>query len=202
MGSAAVSTNIRISIRICLFLSSISLLFIAVSAGCGWQLYTEVCEAGGQFIWKNWYYWFACFLLLGIVFGFVFPRYLLQQIRDTNLADGTVTSVQDQSYEAVGHAVMYLSLFIAHDCSSERYLWLSIFVISVTLIYCQINNFTLNPILMIQGYRFFDTYLQFDDSACPQRFLVMSKTEIHDGQQLRISRWAGHSVGIHEEKKQ
>ena len=176
--------------RIFLFLSSISLLFVAVSLGCGLQFIFEGCSG------KHSLYW--VFLGVGIL-GCLFPFLFIYAFKNSNFAEGKCVEIQDQSHDAVTHAVLYISLFVAHDCTLGRYLWLTLFVVLITIIYCQTNKFMLNPVLLMFGYRFYDTQIEFDDSVQPQRFLVLSKTEIRQGQALSINRWSNKPLAILKE---
>lgn len=198
--SAAVSNDIRIPVRVCLFLSSISLLFIAVSLGCGLQFILNSCAFKASQLQQPWHIPYWIFAIVGVL-GCLLPFGLITIFRDRNHADGKCVEIQDQSHDAVTHAVLYISLFVAHDCRVETYVWLALFVVLVSIIYSQTNQFILNPVLLMWGYRFYDTRFEFADSNDQQRFLILSKVEIRKGQAVSINRWSNKSLAILKEVK-
>lgn len=184
--------------RVVIFLSSISLLFFAVTTGCSVNFIGGICSGEKPFFSQPWHWLFSIFAIVGVL-GAFYPVYFVRRCRDRNTACGEVVKLNDDSSQAVAHAVLYLSLFIAHDCSFNQYIWLLFFILIITPLYCLTNNFSLNPVFLLMGYQFLTTEIKFDDSPEPKKFLLVSKREISVGDSVTIWRWSNQSLALVED---
>lgn len=193
----ALPEDISSFIKAMIFISSISFLFIAVSVGCTLNsIYVHDYCINTE--WQDWYYFYIVYILIAI-FGVIFPSLFIRAIRGSNSAQGIIVDVRDKSFEAVPHAVLYLSLFIAHDCSFQQYLWLTVFVIAITVIYCQTNDFSLNPIFLMMGYKFYDVKIEFDGIQNPKAFTLISKNPVELHKSVSINRWSNQPIAVTKE---